>query len=170
MTRKRVVAVVISIWLFSAFFALILLCIPVLMMFTIIAIIFGLCLICTTIVHLRIYFAVRRHTNQIKALQVQQVAQNGEMVNIARLKKSAISTLYVYLVFLVCNVPEYCRLVATIIRQLQSNTSQFHCFSLYSWTLVFLNSSLKPVIYCWKMRHIRHAIVDILRNIFPSQN
>ncbi len=32
-------------------------------------------------------------------------------------------------------------------------------------TLAYLNSSLNPVIYCWKMRNIHHAIIDILRNI-----
>ena len=35
-----------------------------------------------------------------------------------------------------------------------------YCFEkvfLLSLTLVFLNSVLNPVIYCWKMRHIRHV-------------
>ena len=36
---------------------------------------------------------------------------------------------------------------------------------ILSWTLIFLGSSLNPVIYCWKMRHIRDAIIDILRNV-----
>ena len=35
-------------------------------------------------------------------------------------------------------------------------------FTLFSLTLIFLNSSLNPVIYCWKMRHIRHAVIGIL--------
>ena len=41
---------------------------------------------------------------------------------------------------------------------------RFEMFLSLSLTFVFLNSSLNPVIYCRKMRHIRHAIVDILRN------
>ena len=43
-------------------------------------------------------------------------------------------------------------------------------FSMSSVTLLFLNSSLNPVIYCWKMRQIRSAVMDIVRNIFPTQN
>ncbi|KAL9957515.1 hypothetical protein ACROYT_G039154 [Oculina patagonica] len=42
--------------------------------------------------------------------------------------------------------------------------------SLYTLTLMFLNSSLNPVIYCWKMRHIRQAIMGILRTTFPRRN
>ena len=43
-------------------------------------------------------------------------------------------------------------------------------FFLFSVTLIHLNSSLNPVIYCWKMRHIRHAIMDILRNMCWLKN
>ena len=30
-----------------------------------------------------------------------------------------------------------------------------------------INSSLNPLIYSWKMRHVFHAIMEILRNILP---
>ena len=40
----------------------------------------------------------------------------------------------------------------------------------FSFTFVFLNSSLNPVIYCWKMRHIRHAAINILRNMSWFRN
>ena len=33
-------------------------------------------------------------------------------------------------------------------------------------TLVFVNSCLNPLIYRWKLRHIRRTIRMILRNIF----
>ncbi|XP_078347923.1 melanocyte-stimulating hormone receptor-like [Oculina patagonica] len=164
-THKRVVAVVISIWILSAFLSSIWLWIPV----VVAAIISGLCFICTTVVYYKIYVAVRHHTNQIHALQVQQVAQHVEMVNVARLRKSAFSTFYVYLVFLFCYLPRYCFLVAFIISG-PSLTTNLNGLLLYSWTLVFLNSSINPVIYCWKIRHIRLAIIDLLRRITPSQN
>ena len=40
-------------------------------------------------------------------------------------------------------------------------------FVLYTNTLMFLSSSLNPLIYSWRMRHVRHAIMEILRNILP---
>ena len=44
---------------------------------------------------------------------------------------------------------------------------KLHYFSL---TVVFMNSSLNPLIYCWKMRHIRHAVINILRNVFQHRS
>ena len=170
-THKRVVAVVISIWVFSAFLSSInasFILVDETSFSVVLAVIVGLCFICTTIIYCKIYFTVRRHTNQIHVLQVQQVAENGEMENVARLRKSALSTFYIYLVFLACCLPEYCRLVTSIFPD--PSTSLMGRFYLYSWTLLFLNSSLNPVIYCWKMRHIRYAIMDTLRNAFRSQN
>ena len=32
-------------------------------------------------------------------------------------------------------------------------------------TRIFLNSSLNPVIYCWRMRQIRRAIIDVVWNL-----
>ncbi|XP_078348580.1 adenosine receptor A2a-like [Oculina patagonica] len=161
-TYKRVVAVVISIWVLSTLFSLMLMWAPpdIRSLFLGIVTVFGLVL--TTVVYIKIYLAVRRHQNQIQALQVQQVAQNGEMVDFSRLVKSAVGIFYVYLVFLVCYLPFFISLPAIKILGPSSALKRFYFFSL---TLVFLNSSLNPVIYCWKMRHIRHAIMDILRNM-----
>ena len=94
MTHKRVVAVVISIWVLSVFISLMSVWVPpnVRSLFTCIIIVVGLVL--TTLVYIRIYLAARRHKNQIQALQVQQVAEFGEI-------KSAAGTFYVFLVFLV---------------------------------------------------------------------
>ena len=168
-THKRVVAVAISIWVLSALLSLIELWIPpkISSFKIVVVIIFDLCFICTAVVYCRIYFAVRRHTNQIQALQVNQQAQNGEMTNITRQKKSAVSTFYVYLVFLVCYLPLHFTFVAVII---SGSNPTLTGLLLYFHNLVFLNSSLNPVVYCWKMRHIRHAIIDLLRNIFPTPN
>ena len=170
-TNKRVTAVVISIWVFSAFLSwktTPFIPLEKRSISVIFAVVVGLCFICTAIVYCKIYFTVRRHTNQIRVLQVQQIAQNGEMANAARLRKSAVSTFFIYIVFLACCLPEYCRLVMSIFRD--PSTTLMRRFYFYSWTLLFLNSSLNPVIYCWRMRDIRNAIMDTLRNMFSSQN
>ena len=113
-------------------------------------------------VYIRIYLAVRRHKNQIQVLQVQQVAQASEVVIFCSLVKSAVGTFYVYLVFLLCYLPFLISLVA---KKMNGASIVLKGFSLGSFTLAFLNSSLNPVIYCWKMRRIRYAVINILRNI-----
>ena len=164
-TYKRVVAVVISIWLLSVFISLMSLWVApdIRSFFLFIIIIFGLVL--TTAVYSRIYFAVRHHKNHIQTLQIQHGA--GEMANFARVVKSAVGIFYVYLVFLACYLPYFINLV---IIKIFSPSIALKTFFLFSLTFVYLNSSLNPVIYCWKMRHIRHAIMDILRNMSWFRN
>ena len=167
-THKRGVAVVVSIWIFSALAAAsFLFWIPehtkhVLIGFTIIEIV---CIVIVILLYCKIYLVVRHHTNQIQSLQVRQEAQNGDvMAHFIRLRKTTVSTFYVCLVFLACYLPGICGKVVAIISGVPTaNTTPLF---FYSWTIVFLNSSLNPLIYCWKMRHIRHAVVRIPRNIF----
>ena len=166
-THKRVVAVLISIWMFSAFLSLLHLWVPKNISYIVFAIIGIVCLVFSAMLYFKIYFAVLRHRNQIQALQVQQVAQNGQIANAARLRKSAVGAFYVYLVFLLCYLPQICNFAVVATGNLSAGVK---VFSMFSITLLFLNSSLNPVIYCWKMRHIRRAVMDILRNVLPSSH
>ena len=156
-THKRVVAVVISVWVFSASISF---RSPRIMR----AVIALVCVITTGLLYCKIYASVRHHTNQIHrdALQVQQATQNEDMANAARLKKSSLATFYVCFVYLVCYLPLYC----VVFAQTNGETPLLSHLSYFTRTLVYLNSSLNPLIYCWKMRHIRQTVMDILRNIF----
>ena len=167
MTHKRVVAVVISIWALSAFLPLAMFWIS-LNIFTCVLLSVGVVgLLVTTAVYIRIYVAVRRHKNQIQIQQVQEEAESGEMANFASLIKSAVGVFYVYLVFLICYLP---LIICLVVLAVNGPNLSLKRFSIFSRTLVYLNSSLNPVIYCWKMRHIRHAIVDILWNMPRFRN
>ena len=169
-THRRVVTVVITLWMFSTFLASnIPLLVPVdtVHIARLFAIIFGLCFIFTALVYFKIYITVRRHSNEIQILQV-QVGQNCELSNATRQKKSAVSTFYIYLVFLACCLPEYCGVILNTFQGL--DTTFMQKLDSYTWTLVFLNSSFNPIIYCWKMRHIRHSMIDIVRRLLPKQS
>ena len=166
-THKRVVTVVISIMVLSSFLSSFSWLIPKIdflsSIYTSIEIV---CLVIIGILYCKIYSTVRRHRNQIQSLQVQQdEGQNREMMaNVARLVKLAVGTFYVFLVFLVCYLPIICLTIVKVISG--RNTTTRHILH-YSWTMVFLNSTLNPLIYCWRMRHIRHAVINIMQNIFP---
>ena len=167
-TLKRIVVVLTAIWLFSVFLTLVRLWIPVNIIYVIFAIIFVSCVITVALLSCKIYMAVRRHQQQIHALQVQQLAQNVAMANFGRLKKSAVTAIYVYVVFVLCYLPDTCVLWTFAITG--SSAPLLTIIQRYSITLLFLNSSLNPLIYCWKMRDIRHNIMNILRNAFSSGN
>jgi len=162
-TPKRVVAVVISIWVFSAFLSSFCVLVSPNISYIVSAFIGVVGLLLSAMLYLKIYFAVRRHRHQIQALQV---AQNDQ-INAARLRKSAVGTFYVYLVFLLCYLPKVCSFTVVAIFDLSTGVK---VFVVSSMTLLYLSSSLNPVIYCWKMRQIRRAVMDIMRNIFQSHN
>ena len=161
-THKRVVAVVISIWLLSVFVPLMIFWVPY-DIYSFVEFFLGvISLVLAAIVNIKIYLTVQRHKNQIQALQVQQEAQSDDMAQFARLIKSAVGVFYVYVTFVACYLPY---LISVAVIATNGPNVALKRFSLFSVTLVLLNSSLNPVIYCWKMRHIRHAIMVILRNM-----
>ena len=163
-TYKRAVAVVISITMLSLFISSFPFWISIrdtLKIYSSIEI--TPCIIITTIVYCKIYLTVRRHRNQIQSLQ-QDEGQNREiMANVARLVKLAVGKFYVYLVFLVCYMP---RVSLTIALHIFGTDTLLSHIMFYSYTMWLLNSSLNPLIYCWKMRDIRRAVINIMQNIF----
>ena len=163
-THKRAVAVVISIMLLSSFLSSFPWWLPGNFR-QIYAAIDSFSFLIFTILYCKIYSTVRRHKNQIQSLQVQQdEGQNREiMANVARLVKLAVGTFYIYLVFLLCCLPYTCLAFVEIISGLNTTTNHI---LYYSWTVIFLNSSLNPLIYCWKMRQIRRTVINIMQNIF----
>ena len=161
-THRRVVIVVIGIWVYSAFLSLIILweLHSTRDLIRTISAAFGF--IITLVVYIRIYQTVRRHKNQIQSMQIRNEAQSEEIKNFTVLIKSTVGIFYVYLVFLICYLPYF--ICMAVIRIYGSSIVLKKLF-LFSLTLMYLNSSLNPVIYCWKMRRIRHAIIDILRKM-----
>ena len=165
-THRRIVTAVIMIWVFSATVSLFDLWDKMMTaaQATLLAIVV-VCFISTTFFYFKIYLTVRHLTSQIHTLQVQQASQNVEstLQNTASQRKSAIATFYVYIVFLLCYLPRYSIYFANMVSSHEPSVAE-EILIIYAVTLVHLNSSLNPFIYAWKMRPIRHAIMEILRN------
>ena len=161
-TYKRVAAVVTSVWVTSALISLIRVFIPKNIMYVSFVIIQSACIITATSLSVKLYLTISRHINQIR---VQQVAQNDQGESAQRKRKSAMGSLYVYLVFIVCYLPNTCVLLIIATNSKRSNSLQHLQF--YTLTLQFLNSTLNPLIYYWKMKDIQHTFVGTLRNSPP---
>lgn len=164
-THKRVIVAVILTWVYSAFVCVSLLITEKvrIIIYTILELLF---VITTSLLYCKIYATVRRHRNQIQVQQVIQAEQNEELTDRARHRKTAVGTFYLYILFLICYVPFFCIHVASVVCIESTVLSNL---LYYARTLIFLNSCLNPLIYCWKMRHIRQAVFDIARNIIPSR-
>ena len=166
-THKRVVTVVISIWVFSAFISLLVLWSSSATQNLVILVIAAIGFIVSFVVYTRIYLTVRRHKKQIQSMQIQEIVQAGEKANFTALIKSTVGLFYVYLVFLISYLPFF---ICIAVVRIYGSSIAFRKVFIFSWTLIFLNSSLNPVIYCWKMRHIRRVIIEILGNLSWSRS
>ena len=158
-TAKRVLGSVVLLWLTSSMAALIFIVLPG-GNFMVAAIIDFVGLFLTSMVYIRVFKVARSHENQIHQ-QLSQ-AQNTEALELMREKKSAYNALYVYFVFLACYFP----LVPSIILMQTDESKIFFVITYHaSMTLVFLNSSLNPIVYCWRYREVREIVKSTLKRI-----
>lgn len=166
-TRKRIVSVVIFIWILSAVLSLVyrLRLIETADVFFIAMEV--LCLVVNAAIYCKIYEVVRRHTKHLKTLQVQQETQRSDIANVAKIVRSTISIFYVFVVFSICYIPCVTIHVASAILTESSGQGLTWIKQVHPYTgiLLFLNSSLNPFIYCWKMKRIRFAIKSLIGNI-----
>ncbi|XP_078365244.1 melanocyte-stimulating hormone receptor-like [Oculina patagonica] len=111
----------------------------------------------TTASTLKIFQIVRRHRRQIS--QQQQCVQINT-VNVLRCRKSAVTVLYVYGLFLIFYLPF---LVTMFVDSFVGYTRTVKIAYDYTSTVVFINSSLNPLVYCWRIKAIRRAVKNTLR-------
>ena len=85
-------------------------------------------------------------------------------LNNARYKKTVSSVLWIQLTLTICYLP----LIVTVgLVSYKGPTSVLDAAWGIAITLVFLNSSLNPFLYCWKINEIRAAVKGILSRLFP---
>ena len=160
-TYKRVVAAVISIWISCAFLSCIQFWTVPLIHNVVYVTIELACLLTTALLYYKIYQAVRRHTREIESLQAETLGE--DITRTTRRFKSAIGTFYIYLAFLACYLPHNCTYLARLILGSSNNLDLVLHLMQYTLTLTWVNSSLNPLIYTWKMKPIRLAIRNTVK-------
>ena len=100
------------------------------------------------VVYLKIFLVVRRHHSQI---HLQQQGRNRtNLTSVKRLKKSTFNTFLVFILLVCCYLPYSLYLADVDIP-----------YSMVV-TMFFLNSSLNPLVYCWRVRDLRLAMKRML--------
>ena len=106
---------------------------------------------------LKIFQIVRRHQRQIS--QQQQSVQSN-IVDVLNCRKSAVTVLYVYGLFVIFYLP----LCATmVVETLTEYTLRVKIAYDYAATAVFINSFLNPIVYCFRIGEIRRAVKNLLK-------
>ena len=122
--------------------------------------VFLLSFVVITVCTLNIFKIVRRHQSQINCQTLAVIRLQTNTVNILKCRKSAVTVLYIYALFLIVYLPF---ITLTIMELLIGMTRALATASIYAATVVFINSFLNPFVYCWRSREIRRAVKNILK-------
>ena len=123
-----------------------------------------LCILTSIISYTKIYLQLRHQQIHLQEnLQQQGQAPNrGENpLNIARYKKTVSSIAWVQLALLVCYLPFFVSHIIWFQDVLNPNLA---IASDLTFSFLFLNSSLNPVLYCWKIKDVRQAVKDTIKS------
>lgn len=132
----------------------------------VIAVITGICLIVSTFSYVGIYRIVCRHRLQIHAQQeAVQCSSAEDDLNYVRTKQSALNTFIFYIILVMCYLPMYILLTLHGLSQ-KAWPTEWN----FATTLVFANSSINPLLFCWRLRELRKAAVRTARRIVCLQS
>ena len=169
-TVPRVMCVLTLNWLTGGFLASLILWSGDEVFLAVMAVAVAIFLCISTYAHVKIYLVVRRHKQQIQtqAKAVQACIGNG--FNMARFKKSVANAFLVHYVLLVCYTPLLITLLLTNNDKWADSALLKKSHSGIAWklttTVVFMNSSVNPLIYCWRLRELRDAVKGTLKKFF----
>ena len=111
----------------------------------------------------KIFHIARKHLRQINN-QNEAMAHilNSRTVDVLKCKRSAATVIYVYGFLVAFYLPF---LVVMIVESVHGVTRSVKLAYDLATTAVFINSSVNPVIYCWRMRLIRQAVTNYVKNL-----
>ena len=158
-TLKRTYVIVITFWAVPTAFSATLFWNPVMALWYSITNTV-LCLVTSIFSHTTIFLNLRHHQNQVQDL-VQQPNQTNQL-HIERYKKAVSTAIWLQLTLIACYLPN--GIVMALVAKTGLSSFTYHVLN-YALTLVFLNSSLNPILYCWKIEEVRQAAKITVRQV-----
>lgn len=118
------------------------------------------CIFVTTYCFCRIYFILRHHQRQIflQSETERSFRTPNRTLTSKRYKLSVLGMFTVYILLLLFYIPYIC--IAVVIVVQGTTISNRLLFELMR-TVVSANSAINPLIYCWRLRDIREAVLDL---------
>ena len=121
-----------------------------------------LCLIISVFCYVRIFKIVRHQQKKIQwQHQAVNLPQGSTISNLLQLEKSAINSFLFFIVMVLFYTP-----VSTYLSLIYATKDGSHRAWNVAITLVFINSSVNPFLYCWRMGDLRAAVMKTARKLF----
>ena len=109
----------------------------------------------TVLAYYKVYRIIRHHQSQVQT--------NENAIDIEKYKKSVFTVLYILVVFLLSCVPSVCCIAVVSVVDLGSELS---LAAVDACTVItFSSSSVNPLLYCWRIKEMRHSVKAIVRKL-----
>ena len=116
--------------------------------------------------HSKIFVKLRQHQAQVRHQHVghEQANNQGIPLNIERFKKTVSTIAWVQLALLFCYSPMFIFMIMSTITMADCYKvgSIFHVSAL---GVVYFNSTLNPILFCWKLLEVRQAVKTTVKQI-----
>ena len=125
-----------------------------------------LCVATATYCYVKIYYTLRHHQAQLGD-HVHQGKRNEERIplNIAQYRKTVCTALCMQITLLACYLPY------GIVSASRAVTGEsLHIAWDVALSLIFLNSTLNPFLYCWRTRQVRQAVKGTIKQMYCSSS
>ena len=119
-----------------------------------------LCLIISIFSYTKIFLTLRQRNTQIFN-HVQQPIQTNQL-NIARYKKAVSIAIWLQLTLVACYLPYG---VASAFVTNGGGSVHVYYAWIYATTLVLSNSSINPILHCWKLEEVRQTVKDTISQV-----
>ena len=126
-----------------------------------------LCIFTSVFSFTKIALKLRQQQVQVQQrVEQEQVNGGGIPLNIARYKKMVHSVAWLQMALIVCYMPLICFLLFTIVTQRVGKPSLYPSVV----TVLFLNSSVNPILYCWRIHEVKKEVKNTLKQIFQRSS
>lgn len=117
----------------------------------------------TSSCYFRIYWNLKLLNTRITSHEAPR-SRKRNVLNMLQYRRSVNSMLCVFGLLILCYIPYFCSLL--VVAFLGYNAPIVLATNVTS-LVIFLNSSLNPFVYCWRIKEIRLRVMAILRKICP---
>ena len=121
----------------------------------------SVCLLVSAFCYAKIFLTLQDHKTKVQ-VRVHQGQPNGRGIplNVKRYRKTLSAAVWVLITLVACYLPH---IAATALFSVYGHSPVLRTMWGLSGTLVFLNSSLNPLLYCWKIKQVRQAVKITIR-------
>ena len=123
----------------------------------------------SVICYIYIMAVVRRHMRKIisqlptSSGEGENNGSKGKTLLLKAQRKKSITIVVIALVFVICFIPKVCSMFATII--LGNSLDVLYIGGKWADTMIFINSSLNPIIYVTRIEEMREDMFKLIRSL-----